>query len=52
MEEINYFDKRLKDVTKNKLLTEVFIAALRAMKENPSLEVEEALECGCEEWDV
>lgn len=47
-----YFDKRLKQVEDYNLQVEVIIAALREMKADPSISIEDAFERGCYEWDV
>jgi hypothetical protein len=51
-EQLEYIDKRLKEVSKYGLIPEVVYFALEAMKSDPSMTVEQALEEGCREWDV
>ena len=43
---------RLNDAHNYDLEAEVILWALKAMKENPNLTIIEALEAGCNEWDV
>ncbi|HUM52291.1 MAG TPA: hypothetical protein PK431_10765 [Chitinophagales bacterium] len=49
---MDFVIERFKVVEQANMQIEVIVAALDAMKTNPSLTIEEAFEAGCEEWDV
>jgi hypothetical protein len=49
---LRYVTDRLDIVKRYGLVEEVIVYSLRAMKENPELTIEQALEAGCYEWDV
>lgn len=44
--------EHINDAKQYGLEAEVIYSALLAMKENPSLSIEDAIAIGCDEWDV
>lgn len=50
--ELKKIHEVLKDVEKYNLTVEVIYSALRAMKENSDLTIEQAITIGRMEWDV
>lgn len=49
---LKYIESRLNSIKGFSLEPEVVAYALKAMKENPELSIEDAFEVGCEEFDV
>ena len=49
---LQYIGGRMKVIKKYGLEAEVIMFALKAMKENPNLAIDQAFEMGCSEWDV
>lgn len=50
IKELSYVDHLLKLAEYHNLEAEMVTSALRAMKEDPSLSIEEAIALGYEEW--
>jgi len=50
IKELSYVDHLLKLAEYHNLEAEVVVFALKAMKNNPSLTIEEAIDAGYEEW--
>lgn len=51
-EKLKYLSKRMESVKEYSLENEVFLSSLEAMKIDSSLTIEQAIEAGCNEWDV
>lgn len=49
---MEYIKKRLVDVRRFGLEIEVIAFSIKAMKQDPTMSIEDAFECGCEEWDI
>jgi hypothetical protein len=47
-----YLKNRMETVNDNGLIIEVVAFSLKALKNNPNLSIYEAVEAGCEEWDL
>jgi len=52
MKEIEYIGKRIKDAEEYGLLAEVIYMALYAMSSDPEMDIEDAIDYGCNQWDV
>ena len=50
IKELSYVDHLLKLAEVHNLEVEVVVFALKSMKENPSLTIEQAMDIGYEEW--
>jgi len=44
--------RTFKEANKYRLEVEVFWSAMNALKQDPTLSIEEALDCGLYEWDI
>lgn len=51
-QEMEIIQKYLENARDFNMLNEVIYTALKTMKENPNLSIEEVLIAGCDEWDV
>lgn len=49
---LDFLNGRLEIIKEYNLEAEVMYFALKAMKENPNLTIEEAFNLGCEQWDI
>jgi hypothetical protein len=50
LQELNVADSILKTAAKDGLESEIFVFAVKAMKENPNLSIIEAMYTGYDEW--
>jgi hypothetical protein len=50
IEELNVADSVIRQAFSDNLAAEVFVFAMKAMKENPNLSISEAIYMGYDEW--
>lgn len=51
-EALTFIKVRMRGYRTEDCLPEIIYSALQAMKENPTISIQRAIEIGCEEWDV
>ena len=49
---LDYLNEKLKIAKEYNLEAEVIYFALKSMKENSELTIEDAFDLGCEQWDI